>query len=199
MPDARSRPQAYSASPESLPNNFKLIQCQGDARLSRPWCMSCTTKAGPRCWDDERDEHEVINIKAAMKRSLPAGELEQAAGQLQSVQRQLQDKETQHALTLLAKESWSVTLRGGDRILTGTLRNTKDPVDPLNKALCLLLAARTALTEADGPKDGKEAGSKTQQHIPTQQYIPTQQHLPYEQVIMPQRRRAPLLRMRTEM
>ncbi|XP_026278079.2 uncharacterized protein LOC113206287 [Frankliniella occidentalis] len=139
------------------------MECQGNARLPSPWCTSCSAIATPRCWG----EHEVLTTMAALRRRLQGGVLQQAAAQLQSVQRQFQEKEAQNALTLLARESWSVTLQGGDRILTGTLRNSGDPADSLTEALCLLLAARTKLTEEGTAREREEGhinNMSTQSH-----------------------------------
>ncbi|XP_026290056.2 uncharacterized protein LOC113214794 [Frankliniella occidentalis] len=128
---------------EELPSNFFLLQLLQGARLHstpRAWCSDCRAAATPRCWE----EHDVLPVRRALRRHLQ-GAMPQAAEQLQGLQDQFPDEEALPALTLLTGgQSWDVTLRGGGRQLTGTLRNAEEP---LTKALCLLLASRAALTE----------------------------------------------------
>ncbi|XP_052121910.1 uncharacterized protein LOC113218216 isoform X2 [Frankliniella occidentalis] len=128
--------------PEELPTNFLALTLLEERRLDstpRGWCSDCRAAATPRCWED----HDVLPVKRALRRLLQ-GSLPQAAEQLQGLPDQCRDEQALPALTLLTGESWDVSLRGGGRELTGTLRNTEDP---LTKALWLLLAARAALTE----------------------------------------------------
>ena len=92
----------------------------------------------------------MLNTKAAEKKlreQLPA--LQQAAAQLGTVQ--CRGDEVLHALTLLSAPSWELSLRAGDRQLTGTVANTEHP---LTKAMLLLLASRAALSEVG---DGGDA------------------------------------------
>ncbi|XP_052133154.1 uncharacterized protein LOC113209422 [Frankliniella occidentalis] len=133
----------FTGPPEGLPTNFLALQEQKEARLDstpRCWCSDCRTDPSPRCWDED---HDVLPVKRALKRQLQDA-LPQAAEQLQGLQDQCREEQALPALTLLTGESWDVTLRGGGRELTGTLRTSEEP---LSKALCLLLAKRASLTK----------------------------------------------------
>ncbi|XP_026294191.1 uncharacterized protein LOC113218176 [Frankliniella occidentalis] len=144
LPDRRCPTcrQDFNGPPDGLPTNFMVLRFLKRRRLDstpRGWCSDCRTAATPRCWED----HDVLAVRSALRRQLQ-GVLPQAAEQLQGLQDQCRDEQVLPALTLLTCESWGVSLRGGGHELTGTLRNTEEP---LTKALCLLLAARAALTE----------------------------------------------------
>ncbi|XP_052121310.1 uncharacterized protein LOC113205760 [Frankliniella occidentalis] len=139
----------FNGPAEGLTTNFLALRLLEEVRLDstpRGWCSDCRTDPSPRCWKD----HDVLPVKRALRRQLQ-GALPQAAEQLQGLQDQCRDEQALPALTLLTGESWDVTLRGGGRELTGTLRN---PEEPLTKALCLLLTTRAELTE---DRDGYEA------------------------------------------
>lgn len=133
----------FTAAPVCLPNNFsllRLLERQGDAssRFQRGWCSDCRAAAKLKCWDD----HAVLNTKAALRRHLQTGVLQQAAAQLEGLHRQCQEEET--LLTLLTAESWDLTLRSGSDVLLGNLANGEDP---LITAVWLVLAEKAALTE----------------------------------------------------
>ncbi|KAK3928807.1 Roquin-1 [Frankliniella fusca] len=141
---------AYNVVPESLPNNFALLELmeqQDNFRIPRGWCSDCRAAAERRCLD----EHAVLNARAAermLKEQVPAGALQEAAALLQDVQ--CQGEEALHALTLLSAPSWDLSLRAGGRQLNGTLANTDNP---LIKALWVVVARSATLTQrgADGP------------------------------------------------
>ncbi|XP_026282673.1 uncharacterized protein LOC113209402 [Frankliniella occidentalis] len=144
LPDSRCPTcrQNFNGPPEGLPTNFAILQLLEERGLDSPprgWCSDCRSAATSRCWED----HDVLPVRSALRRQLQRA-LPQAAEQLQGLQDQCREEQALPALTLLTGESWDVTLRGGGRELTGTLR---DAEEPLTKALCLLLAARAALTE----------------------------------------------------
>ncbi|XP_052122274.1 uncharacterized protein LOC113212093 isoform X1 [Frankliniella occidentalis] len=144
LPDARCPTcrRDFTGPPEGLPTNFLALKLLEGRRLDRcplGWCSGCRAAATPRCWED----HDVVSVRSAMRRQLQDA-LPQAAEQLQGLQDKCPDEQALPALTLLTGESWAVSLRGGGRELTGTVRNTEEP---LTKALWLLLAARAALTE----------------------------------------------------
>ncbi|KAK3927433.1 E3 ubiquitin-protein ligase KEG [Frankliniella fusca] len=126
-------------------------------RVPRGWCRDCGAAAAARCWD----VHEVLNAKAALRHRLAAGALQRAAGQLQDLQAECDGEQALAAVTLLAAESWELTMRSGARVLTGTLQVTEDP---LIEALLLVAAARIALTEgeegAQEASGGGEAGGQ---------------------------------------
>ncbi|XP_026285407.2 uncharacterized protein LOC113211298 isoform X3 [Frankliniella occidentalis] len=133
----------FVGSSEELPTNFTVLQALQQGKqdsASAACCSKCRAAATPCCWD----EHDVLPARRALRRQLQ-GALQQAAEQLQGLQDRCQDEQALPALTLLTGESWHVTVRGGDRELTGTLRNSEDS---LIKALWLVLAARAALTES---------------------------------------------------
>ncbi|XP_052124753.1 uncharacterized protein LOC127749671 [Frankliniella occidentalis] len=132
----------FNSPPEELITNFLVLKLLEGVRLDstpRCWCSDCRTAPSPRCWED----HDVLSVKRALRRQLQDA-LPQAAEHLKGLQDQFRVEQALPALTLLTGESWDVTLRGGGRELTGTLRTSEEP---LTKALCLLLAARVALTE----------------------------------------------------
>ncbi|XP_026288220.2 uncharacterized protein LOC113213386 isoform X2 [Frankliniella occidentalis] len=137
----------YKVLPSSLPRNFdllRLIDQHGHARVHCGWCSDCRDAAKGECWE----EHEVLNVQAALRRRLQAGVLQQAAGQLEALHRQCQGAKALHAMTLLSAEPWDLTLRSGDKVLTGTVRNADD-ADPLTKAMWLTVAAKAALTKVE--------------------------------------------------
>ncbi len=109
-------------------------------RLPPRWCSDCRAAAARRCWDDE---HLLLGYKRALREHL-LGALQQAAAQLEGLQDLCRDEQAAHAMTLLSADSCDLSVRAGGRLLTGTVRNTEDP---LLKALWLLLATRAALTE----------------------------------------------------
>ncbi|XP_052132589.1 uncharacterized protein LOC113217115 [Frankliniella occidentalis] len=136
----------FSGLPEELPTNFTVLKFLEGRRLDstpRGWCSGCRAVATPRCWED----HDVVSVRSALRRQLQDA-LPQAAEQLQGLQDRCRDEQALPALTLLTGESWDLSLRGGGRELTGTLRNTEEP---LTKALWLLLATRAAFTESPPP------------------------------------------------
>ncbi|XP_052123255.1 uncharacterized protein LOC127749359 [Frankliniella occidentalis] len=137
--------KAFSSVPASLLTNLtvlRLVEREGDVRVPRGWCSDCRAAATRRCWD----EHDVHNTKAALRQYLRPGVLQEAAAELQGLQRQCEREEV--LLALLSAESWSLNLRSGrGRELTGTVRNTEDP---LVKALWLVVTARAGLAEAGG-------------------------------------------------
>ncbi|XP_026287463.1 E3 ubiquitin-protein ligase TRIM32-like [Frankliniella occidentalis] len=138
--------QDFIGPPEGLPANFlalRMLEGVRQDRTPRCWCSDCRTAPSPRCYGEV---HNVLYVKSALRRQLQDA-LPQAAEQLQGLEDQCRDEQALPALTLLTGESWDVTLRGGGRELTGTLRTSEEP---LTKALCLLLAARAALTEDQG-------------------------------------------------
>ncbi|XP_052124729.1 uncharacterized protein LOC113206702 isoform X8 [Frankliniella occidentalis] len=134
----------FNGPPVQLITNFLALKLVEEAKLDstpRCWCSDCRTAPSPRCWDED---HDVLPVKRALRRQLQ-GALPQAAEKLQGLQDQCREEQALPALTLLTGVSWGVTLRGGGRELTGTLRTSEEP---LTKALCLLLAERAALTES---------------------------------------------------
>ncbi|XP_052122273.1 uncharacterized protein LOC113212092 [Frankliniella occidentalis] len=138
--------QIFTGPSEGLPTNFLALKLPEGIRLDRSplgWCSGCRAAATPRCWED----HGVVSVRGALRRQLQDA-LPQAAEQLQVLQDKCRDEQALPALTLLTGESWAVSLRGGGRELTCTVRNTEEP---LTKALWLLLAARAALTEDPPP------------------------------------------------
>ncbi|XP_026288218.2 uncharacterized protein LOC113213385 [Frankliniella occidentalis] len=147
----------FTALPASLPKNFDLLRLigeQGTARGLRGWCSDCRQAASHRCWNDE---HDVLPVKRALTRQLQ-GVLPQAAGQIEGLQDQCQWEQALQALTLMATESWNLTLQGGDKVLTGTLTlMNKD--DPLMKALWVALAVRASLTEVQPTAPPAESAS----------------------------------------
>ncbi|XP_052124719.1 uncharacterized protein LOC113206702 isoform X1 [Frankliniella occidentalis] len=133
----------FNRPPERLVAKFLAMKLLEGVRLDstpRVWCSDCRTSPSPRCWDED---HDVLPVKRALRRQLQ-GALPQAAEHLNGLQDQCREEQALPALTLLTGESWDVTLRGGGRELTGTLRTSEDP---LTKALWLLLATRAELTE----------------------------------------------------
>ncbi|XP_052120292.1 uncharacterized protein LOC113213386 isoform X3 [Frankliniella occidentalis] len=74
-------------------------------------------------------------------------------------------------MTLLSAEPWDLTLRSGDKVLTGTVRNADD-ADPLTKAMWLTVAAKAALTKIlpavviETPLDGDRPPSAAKGQTP---------------------------------
>ncbi|XP_052131812.1 uncharacterized protein LOC127748612, partial [Frankliniella occidentalis] len=124
---------AFQGPPGKFPNNFALLQLLGDVK--------CGAAASPKCWA----EHDVLAVGAALKRRLEEGVLSRAAGQLRGLQDQVQEEQAAQALTLLGGQSWGLTLRGGDRVFSGTLADAEDPV---TQAVLLGVVAKAGLTEA---------------------------------------------------
>ncbi|XP_052126886.1 uncharacterized protein LOC113208717 isoform X2 [Frankliniella occidentalis] len=122
-------------------------QHQEGTRDAGGWCWDCRAAAEPRSCR----QHEVLDTEAALGRHLQ-GVMAEAASQLGGLLGQCQRERALQALTLLATESWDLTLRGGGRELKGTVRDTEDP---LVKAVWLVLATRAALTEVDLERGGE--------------------------------------------
>ncbi|XP_026278602.2 uncharacterized protein LOC113206649 [Frankliniella occidentalis] len=133
--------QEFQVAPASLPNNFnvlQLLQDRPDRTDKTPgWCSRCCALATPRCWV----QHDVLGVRAALEHLLE-GALPQAAGELERLKNQLQDKEAAHAVALLSGKSWDLTLRCGSHVLSGKLQDTKDAS---TKALLILAAAKGEL------------------------------------------------------
>ncbi|XP_026288172.2 uncharacterized protein LOC113213351 [Frankliniella occidentalis] len=135
----------FGVTPESLPNNFslmRLLERQRDpsGRVRGAWCSDCSAPASRLCWD--RD-HDVMPIKRALRRTIESV-LPQVSAQLQRLQDECQGEQALLALNLLAAESWHVTVQGGGNELTGTVRNTEDP---LVKIMWIVLASKAAHAE----------------------------------------------------
>ncbi|XP_052124139.1 uncharacterized protein LOC113208760 [Frankliniella occidentalis] len=141
--------KSYSGPPESLPKNFELLELmerlriQGNnTRFSYGRCKGCRAPATTLCWD----VHEVWNTKAALDHYLHFDVLSLASASLKDLQTECKGGggRAMRAITLLDRESWELTLRGGDHVLTGVVGTT---MDPLIKAMCLIMAARVDLTQ----------------------------------------------------
>ncbi|XP_052131852.1 uncharacterized protein LOC113218075 [Frankliniella occidentalis] len=119
------------------------------------WCPGCGAVATRHCWV----RHNVLTVNAALEQLLqgdaaPSGPPLHTGGPLAAppplVARHLErlkdgdhEGEALQALTLLSGKTWDVILRGGGHVLSGTLRDIKDPE---TKALLLLMAAKGELT-----------------------------------------------------
>ncbi|XP_052126152.1 uncharacterized protein LOC113215182 isoform X2 [Frankliniella occidentalis] len=134
--------RVFDVPPHALPNNFHLLGLmERPERPPRSWCSDCRASAAPRCWDAD---HDVLPERRALRRYLQ-GALQRAPGQLEDLPDNCQGEQVVQALTLLAADSWCLTLQSGAQELTGNVRNTEDP---LTQLMWLLVARKAALTES---------------------------------------------------
>ncbi|XP_052131874.1 E3 ubiquitin-protein ligase TRIM32-like [Frankliniella occidentalis] len=137
--------QAFQVPLSQIPNNYtvlQFLQARPDRTDKSPgWCSRCSAVATPQC---RGQQHVVLGVREALEQLLQ-GALPQASGQLERLKNQCQEDEAVRALALLSGEAWEVTLRGQGPPLSGTLRDTKDP---LIKAVLFVLATKGELKAA---------------------------------------------------
>lgn len=129
--------QKFDGAPEDLPNNFMVLQLLEEVRpdwTPRAWCLDCCTAVVQSCWD----KHDVLPSKRALKHKLH-GVLQKAAFELPTLDNKCQGDQAMQALTLMAGESWNVTVQGKDHKIEGTVGKAEDP---LIQAMWLIMAAK---------------------------------------------------------
>lgn len=143
----------YSVDAGSLTTNIALLRLSADVKVPRGWCSDCRGSATDECWN----EHDVVLVQRALKRQLH-GVAIQAAGYLEKLQDQCKGEQALTALSLLSRESCKLSVQAGEKLLTGTVRNTEDP---LVKAMWLVLAAKANFTEERQTESPQPAGASS--------------------------------------